>query len=528
MAGALLWANAYLLNLPSLYCAQLLMGFGTGSLGVTRSYVSEQTPPTERTSSLAYLTSLQYAGFAVTPVLGSGLIELGYLWSEYWSYALPAYTVFFSALCCVVALHAHFNDIDYQEIAGLSLELEHNCMILKAGDSESGKGFTASPRVVLDHTVVRTPLDEGATWTTVPNRLISVCTWLFMALNFITRGALAVYETLGSEILLDDCGVSQFKLGLLVGISGFVGTLQLIYIDEIYTRHFSDLFLILIGLLVICVAQLLVIRYYEHSTYSLNLFVISLLLVYGFGYPISNSAVLGSFSMLQTQVQHSSAQANFALVGSLARIGVPIAVGHIEGSISTGSFSVLLIVLSVCVIFVTLYAPSIEDITRPRLRWTSEGVVEGVGSDAIRVRPRGSTKWRKNFEANTASWDATNSSSSSSSDTNSIHGRNSPSTPATNSGSGSSHSSVSINSRSGSNSSTSDRSQSPFTPLSVSSVGDFFSSSASRIAPSFLGVALCNQTRIEQLGIVLVALGMLLVGVITVIANFHIGQTRAQ
>lgn len=118
MLGSLLWANAYLLNsLPTLYCAQVLMGLGTGSLGVTRSYVSEQTPPNERTASLAHLTSLQYAGFAVTPLLGSGLIELGRLWSNYWPFALPAYTVFACSLSCAVLLYMCFEDIDYEELA---------------------------------------------------------------------------------------------------------------------------------------------------------------------------------------------------------------------------------------------------------------------------------------------------------------------------------------------------------------------------------------------------------------------------
>jgi ceroid-lipofuscinosis MFS transporter 7 len=69
--GAALWANASLVvGLPLLFAAQFMMGLGTGSLGVTRSYVVEQTLPANRTFMLARLSALQYAGFAATPIIG--------------------------------------------------------------------------------------------------------------------------------------------------------------------------------------------------------------------------------------------------------------------------------------------------------------------------------------------------------------------------------------------------------------------------------------------------------------------------
>lgn len=41
-----------------------------------------------------------------------------------------------------------------------------------------------------------------------------------MLLNFTTRGAIAVYETQGSQILLDDYGLSQLQLGAVVTSAG--------------------------------------------------------------------------------------------------------------------------------------------------------------------------------------------------------------------------------------------------------------------------------------------------------------------
>jgi ceroid-lipofuscinosis MFS transporter 7 len=46
-----------------LYIAQFTLGLGTGSLGVTRSFIVEQTIAEKRTYRLARLSALQYAGF---------------------------------------------------------------------------------------------------------------------------------------------------------------------------------------------------------------------------------------------------------------------------------------------------------------------------------------------------------------------------------------------------------------------------------------------------------------------------------
>jgi MFS transporter, ceroid-lipofuscinosis neuronal protein 7 len=62
-------------NIYMLMASQLLMGIGSGTLGVTRAYVADRTPDHQRTYMLAYLTAMQYAGFTVSPLLGSILCK---------------------------------------------------------------------------------------------------------------------------------------------------------------------------------------------------------------------------------------------------------------------------------------------------------------------------------------------------------------------------------------------------------------------------------------------------------------------
>ena len=136
--GATLWANAYWTNrLSVLYIAQFLMGVGSGSLGVTRSFVVEQCEPKKRTETLALITALQYAGFTVSPIVGSWLVTLGSTSNQYWAYALPAYLISLLSFWCLIALFAVFKNI-----SAAPVEYTHSTKIIDAleedDDEENG------------------------------------------------------------------------------------------------------------------------------------------------------------------------------------------------------------------------------------------------------------------------------------------------------------------------------------------------------------------------------------------------------
>ena len=105
-------------NLYIIVMAQFIVGFGAGSLGVTRSYVAETTTKTERTSSMAYLCAFQYGGFAVTPILGAGISylckkkvdsnNLNYVNQ----FSAPALFMMLASLSCIFLLYSYFDDIE--------------------------------------------------------------------------------------------------------------------------------------------------------------------------------------------------------------------------------------------------------------------------------------------------------------------------------------------------------------------------------------------------------------------------------
>lgn len=75
--GTLLYAQAQNVgNVGFLIFAQITMGLGSGTLGVTRAFVAEVTAQRFRTTYMAWITAVQYAGFTVTPFVGSLLTKI--------------------------------------------------------------------------------------------------------------------------------------------------------------------------------------------------------------------------------------------------------------------------------------------------------------------------------------------------------------------------------------------------------------------------------------------------------------------
>jgi len=100
-----------------LIVAQMVMGVGSGTLGVTRAYVAEKTTRAKRTILLAYLTAMQYAGFTCMPMVGGALADafegksikiVGSMRID--SYTASALFLGFISLICVILLCTVFED----------------------------------------------------------------------------------------------------------------------------------------------------------------------------------------------------------------------------------------------------------------------------------------------------------------------------------------------------------------------------------------------------------------------------------
>lgn len=343
MFGSILWSSVeFIGGLPSLYFAQFLLGVGSGTLGVTRAYVVEQTSPQKRTFMLARLSALQYAGFAATPIAGSALVAAGKSIGSKWTYALPAFLVLFLTSLGCISLLVFFKDYQSDDAIHIDPPL-----------------FLASNPVKQEETPSFTPNNDvecliannEVTNTEAVDTNFASIYMLLMGLNFTTRGGIAVFEAQASQILLDQYQFPQIFIGVVVSAAGIIGTVNLIFFKQFWTKNFSDMHLMLGGIGLMALVQISVVNWSPTEPTIVWRFLIPLVIVYGVAYPVGNSSVLGLFSMLQKKGRQAKAQGTFALMGSAARVLLPILSGYLETyGYPTSSFSLVMIMMSLSVV----------------------------------------------------------------------------------------------------------------------------------------------------------------------------------
>jgi MFS family permease len=399
-----------------------VLGFGSGTLGVTRSFVVEQTAQAKRTEALSFVTALQYAGFTVSPFLGSILAWVGSLRSgrmAYWTFALPAYFIAIVSLGCVIALQLYFVDIhhadaeeykvaevmkhtlpsntelssmnsmnnmgggsherreiatyspqkDYQSVmqdtfptiesADLprnkssqpdSSEVRRMCsddieaMIKKANfessdalvtrlleephcnetDSRTEKGGTGN-----ENSNDKQHLPDSAIESEkVTAKQVRLCLFIMIVLNLTTKGTIAVYETLGVHMALEDYEMTVQSIGAIISLSGLIGFVQLLLFKPFWTKFFNDFALMLGGIAVMIIAQLLLLCYTKES--HMWRFMVTIVLMYAVGYPIGHTAVLGAFSKIKKSGPQAALLGWFATAGSLARVILPVMSAYLD------------------------------------------------------------------------------------------------------------------------------------------------------------------------------------------------------
>jgi MFS family permease len=304
MIGSILWAVSFSTGtIGTLFAAQFLLGCGSGSLGVTRAYVIDKCPKKRLTEVMAYMNALQFAGFTVSPILGSGLSELGATMGAFWTYFFPPLSITFASITSMymiivllddiaptpAALLPETNskpDIELAPVATMA-SIDSAAGSASSSDIEEGKtlqmGRTISTqKLIVDSSSSSSFTAEGAlsvppsTTATVLGVGEKMCCFISMsdttavyialiAINVIARGSIAVYETLSSQVSNDLYGMSTVTLGMIISSAGIAGTLQLIFFKAIWGKSgLSDTHMMFIGTIVMAAASLVIFDY-EHE-----------------------------------------------------------------------------------------------------------------------------------------------------------------------------------------------------------------------------------------------------------------------
>lgn len=291
---------------------------------MTRSYIVEQTEPLKRTYTLARLSALQYAGFSMTPIFGAILVFSGSLLSSFWTYALPPILIVLLGLICVVLLIKPFQDIqDEMESPMPAISIPVSVSVVSPLHSTTDEEVATEEKVAVNEIgksnskdrilepyqassqISRKPISSSSAAAVMPQPLISPSSsssssasassiitdriksyfgnmfrpanaidlapevaadlqatyLLLILLNFTTRGAIAVYETQSSSLLLSFFGLSNLGLGAVVTTAGTIGTLNLVFFKQLWSSRYTDLQLMLGGFALMGIPNFLVMQF---------------------------------------------------------------------------------------------------------------------------------------------------------------------------------------------------------------------------------------------------------------------------
>ena len=256
-------------SLHSILLSQFIIGFGAGSLGVTRSYVAMITTKENRRVSLslsispsflspltlhiqtlhraeymAYLTAFQYCGFAVSPILGAmisyrftkdlapksdGSVPQREFVNEFSS---PAMALIVVSLLCIALLHYCFTDIEAAKVASpvvpsehVELEASPETVSSKTTSSSRGTIETIETNELLTPPIASEDLIETK-WMgiTMVDRVTLGCCML----NVTVRGAVGIFETLVLSYAIAHYNWSSMSAGITVSICGIFGVIILL------------------------------------------------------------------------------------------------------------------------------------------------------------------------------------------------------------------------------------------------------------------------------------------------------------
>lgn len=364
--GTVVWAYTKIKpSLNTLFVAQLLLGIGSGSMGTARTYVIEQTEEgLERTDCLANVLSWKFIGLAVTPFLGSlAVIIGGVVFHRKRDYTFPAFLLFFLGISWIVLLIYPFKNVEETETGRRLIRESHwkeeeqqqknqersshqrdeeSSLLSGEGHPTKSKSYES-----IDRQATRSQIDlrKGTEidHTGITSDLVRVFI-IVILLNCLVKGAIAVYETHISRLMIEYYGWDQYHVGMMVSVSGIIGALQLINFHSIFTTHWSSYELMYASAMAIIGIHILLlvtnftillspihIASQQRQANSIEeiVLMLSILVIYGFGYPIASTAAAAKYSNLLEYGRQGVIQAVMSLYSSITRIIASIASSYV-------------------------------------------------------------------------------------------------------------------------------------------------------------------------------------------------------
>ncbi|KAN0011999.1 hypothetical protein ACTFIU_000218 [Dictyostelium citrinum] len=350
IVGSILYCFAYLDNGVTgrvvLVISRFLLGFGAGTLSAVRAYIAEISTPKERTTYIARASAVQFFGFAITPIIGSTLqflppffiippVSVNTLTSPGWFL-----TIFNSVLLLILIFkfsnpiksNLPISEIQIEKSSSdikLIIEKDKNETTIDCSSSDSSISSSDTSNLIKTRKTSIGNDQKSLIKILIEDRNTLKNLIVFIILNFLVRGILGIFETLGTPIyllLLND--YDDGSAGYYFGGMGIVGILILLGISYISKRELiNELWILITGCIIIVIGCAICIT----SDLGWAKFTIGSLLIWGFGYPLAQTIIVSMFSKTLSSSVGKASQGTLmgviGMAGSLGRIVGPLISG---------------------------------------------------------------------------------------------------------------------------------------------------------------------------------------------------------
>lgn len=282
-----------------LIASRVIVGFGSSTMSVCRAHLTRAVPSSQRTYHFAYLSALQFIGFAVLPGVGGLLAMLPELhvlpFFTLNGFTYPALVLIVCNMLCILVIYSfYFNP---PEAAPRRRASPQN-------GSSSSNDDVEGPDVFA----------------------LVVC----LLINITFRGIVAELETVCTPFLMEHFDVSYAKASFYISFIGFFGLAVYLGFKPI-AKTFSDRSLVVFGLVAVVVGCLPISSTWLSEHMSVGVYVACLGINWSLAYPVGQTAVLGLFSKVLGGLPAGGFLGIFSASGSFARIAFAMASGAIWG-----------------------------------------------------------------------------------------------------------------------------------------------------------------------------------------------------
>jgi len=278
-----------------------VVGLGSGILSVVRACIADITTVEQRTRFMAYSSAVQFLGFAIVPGIAGVLTYIDFR---------------------VGSL-----DIDQFTSAGFLLALINFLMMIVIII-----WYPNRKPVTLEHvdssTKSKSKKDASSS---IPQSMYWIGALVFIALNFVARGVLALLETTGAPVFMDawsdddgDSVKDTSNMMLLLGLGGLVIFALIDWLEKYIAEHW----LLSASFLMIGSGGLFLFDYTGNGV-SLAQFIIGASLIWSIGSPIAQTIILSAFSKILGSKPQGEMMGWIGSAGSVGRIVFPLLGGFL-------------------------------------------------------------------------------------------------------------------------------------------------------------------------------------------------------